>query len=96
MGHEFSLSVFTLEINGTPTVSLQARRYCEARHFFQKERLRADLTAATSHGVPSCDAGAKMRVRLATFTEADLYRKATKSFPSTKKFAVMYLVDRDR
>lgn len=96
MGHEFSLSVFTLEINGTPTVSLQARRYCEARHFFETERLRADLTASTSRGVPLCDARAKMRVRLATFTEADLYRKATKSVPSSKKFTVMYLVDRDR
>ena len=96
MRREFSLSVFTLEINGTPTIALQARRYREAIHFCEKERLRADLTASTSHGVPLCDARAKMRVRLATFIEADLYRKATKSIPSSRKFAVMYLVDRDR
>ena len=96
MGHDFSLSVFTVEINGTPTVALQAKRHQEAEQFCEQDGLRADLSTFTSHGVPLWDANADMKVRLATLTEADLYRKATKSNPPSDKFAVVYLVHLDR
>jgi hypothetical protein len=64
MGHDFSLSVFTIQINGTPTIALQAKRHHEAEQFC--EQVRADLSTFTSHGLPLCDAKADMRVRLAT------------------------------
>jgi len=96
MGHDFSLSVFTVEINGTPTIAVQAKRHHEAEQFCEQDRLRADLSTFTSHGVPLCDAKADMRVRLATLTEADLYRKATKSKLASDKSNVVYLVHLDR
>ena len=37
MGHDFSLSVFTIEINGTPTVALQAKRHHEAEQFCEQD-----------------------------------------------------------
>ena len=95
MGRDFSFSVFTVEINGTPTVALQAKRHHEAERFCEQDRLRADLSTFKSHGVPLCNAKADMRVRLATLTEADLYRKATKSNPPSDEFTVVYLVDLD-
>lgn len=96
MGHDFSLSIFTIEINGTPTIALQAKRRHEAEQFCEQDRLRADLSTFTSHGLPLCDAKADMRVRLATLTEADLFRKATKSNPASDKPSVVYLVHLDR
>jgi hypothetical protein len=96
MGHDFSLSVFTIEINGTPTVALQAKRHHEAEQFCEQDRLRADFSTFTSHGVPLCDGNANVKVRLATLTESDLYRKATKSNPPSDKFGVVYLVHIDR
>jgi len=96
MGHDFSLSVFTVEINGTLTVALQAKRHHEAERFCEQDRLRADLSTFTSHGVPLCDAKASMKVRLATLTEADVYRKATKSDPPSDKVTLVYLVHLDR
>jgi|EndMetStandDraft_9_1072997.scaffolds.fasta_scaffold179453_1 hypothetical protein len=95
MGHDFSLSVFTIEINGTPTVALQAKRYHEAEQFCEQDRLRADLSTSTSHGVPLCDTNAHMKVRLATLTEADRYRKAKKTNPQCDEFTVVYLLDLD-
>ena len=60
MLHPFSLSVFTIEINGTPTVALQAKRHQEAERFCERERLRANLSTLTSEGVPLFDAKANL------------------------------------
>ena len=94
MGHDFSFSVFTVEINGTPTAALRAKWYREAEQF--RYHLREELSTLTSHGVPLCDANANIKIRLATLTEADLYRKATKSTPPSDEFAVLYLVHLDQ
>jgi hypothetical protein len=95
MGRDFSFSVFTVEINGTPTVALHAKRHHEAERFCEQGRLRADLSTFKSHGVPLCNAKANMKVRLATLTESNLYRKVTKSNPPSDEFTVAYLVDLD-
>ena len=58
MGRDFSFSVFTVEINGTPTVALQAKRHHEAERFCEQDRLRADLSTFKSNGVPLCNAKA--------------------------------------
>lgn len=93
MDQPFSLSVFTVEINGRPTVALRAKRHQEAERFCEQERLRADLSTLTSDGVPLFDANADLKVRLANPAEADLYRRATPSTRPSDELNIVYLVD---
>ena len=93
MLHPFSLSVFTIEINGTPTVALQAKRHQEAERFCEQERLRAGLSNLTSEGVPLFDAKSNLKVRLANPEEVELFRQAKLSAPPSDEPNVVYLVD---
>jgi hypothetical protein len=77
--YRFSLSLFTIEVNGTPTVALQAKRHRDAERLCEHDRLRTKLSTLTSHGIPLCDTSATMKVRLATTEEAVHYRQATQS-----------------
>lgn len=93
MDKAFSLSVFTVEIDGTPTVALQAKRHQEAERFCEQERLRAGVSTLTSDGRPLFEANANWKVRLANPGEADLYRQATHSTAPSSEFKVVFLVD---
>ena len=93
MAQPFSLSVFTVEIDGTPTVALQAKRHQEAERFCERERLRANLSTLTSEGVPLFDAKANLKVRLANPEEVELFRQAKHSAPPSEEPNVVYLVD---
>ena len=96
MDHRFSLSIFTIEVDGTPTVALQTKRHQDAERFCEHDWLRTKLGTLMSHGVPLCDASASMKVRLATPSEVNLYREATQSSPRSDQFNAVYLVDSDR
>ena len=63
MDHRFTFSIFTIEINGRPTLALQAKRYKDAERLCEHGRLRTTLSAITSHGAPLCDESATMKVR---------------------------------
>jgi hypothetical protein len=95
MDHRFTFSIFTMEINGRPTLALQAKRYADAERICEPDRLRAQLSTITSHGTPLCDARATMKLRLATAEEASLYRRATQSVEPSSDTSVVYLVDLD-
>ena len=95
MDHRFTLSIFTIEINGTPTVALQAKRHKDAENLCEQDRLRTDLSTLTSNGRLLWDASAIMKVRLATPAEAVLYRQATQSTEPSDDINVVYLVDLD-
>jgi hypothetical protein len=95
MDHRFTFSVFTIEINGRPTLALQAKMYRDAERLCEHGRLRTTLSTITSHGVPLCDESATMNVRLATAEEAVLYRQATQSTEPSSDTNVVYLVDLD-
>jgi|SRR5215207_11710277 hypothetical protein len=95
MDHRFTFSIFTIEINGRPTLALQAKRHKDAEHLCEHGRLRTELSTITSHGTPLCDASATMTVRLATAEEALLYRRATQSTEPSSDTNVVYLVDLD-
>ena len=58
MDHRFTFSVFTIEINGRPTLALQAKRHADAERLCEHSRLRTTLSTITSHGTPLCDASA--------------------------------------
>ena len=72
MDHRFTFSIFTIEINGRPTLALQAKLHKDAEHLCEHGQLRTKLSTITSHGTPLCDASATMKVRLATAEEAVL------------------------
>jgi hypothetical protein len=95
MNHRFTLSIFTVEINGTPTVALQAERHKQAESLCEQDRFRTDLSTLTSKGSALWDASAIMKVRLATPAEAVLYRQATQSTEPSANINVVYLVDLD-
>ena len=95
MANRFSFSVFTIEINGRPTLALQAKRYKDAERFCEQGRLRTELSTMTSHGTPSWDDSATMKIRLATAEKAVLYWQATQSSEASSDTTVVYLVDLD-
>ena len=95
MNHRFTLSIFTVEINGTPAVALQAERHKDAESLCEQDRFRTDLGRLTSNGTPLWDANAIMKVRLATPAEAVLYRQATQSAEPSDDINVVYMVDLD-
>jgi hypothetical protein len=43
MSGRFSLSIFTIEIDGKPTIAFQTKRYSEAEPICEDEGLRAKL-----------------------------------------------------
>ena len=91
----FTFSVFTIEINGRPTLALQAKRHKDAERLCEHGQLRTRLSTITSHGTPLCDARATMKLRLATAEEAVRYRRATQSTEPSSDTSVVYLVDLD-
>jgi hypothetical protein len=95
MEHRFTFSIFTIEINGRPTLTLQAKRHKDAERLCEYGQLRTELSTVTSHGIPLCDASATTKVRLATAEEAVLYRQATQSTEPSSDTNVVYLVDLD-
>ena len=89
----FTFSVFTIEINGRPTLALQAKRHKDAERLCEPDRLRTKLSKITSRGTPLCDASATMKLRLATAEEAALYRRASQSTEPSSDTHIVYLVD---
>ena len=47
MDHRFTFSIFTIEINGRPTVALQAKRHTDAERLCEYGRLRTKLSTAS-------------------------------------------------
>jgi hypothetical protein len=65
MNHRLSLSIFTIEVDGKPTLAFEAKRYSEAEAICGDEGLRAKLSLLKSGGVPLCGDNALLDVRLA-------------------------------
>jgi hypothetical protein len=95
MNDRLSLSVFTIEIDGKPTLAFEAKRYSEAEAISGDERLRARLSLLKSGDVPLCGDNAVLDVRLAHPDETVLYRLAADASPSTDNLMLVYLVELD-
>ena len=89
----FSLSLFTLEINGRPTLAFQAKRHKDAESLCEQENFRADLSGLTSNRTPLWDVQATMKIRLSNAEEATIYRRATESIIATDY--LVYLINID-
>lgn len=95
MSDRLSLSIFTVEVDGKPTLGFEAKRYAEAEVIYESEGLRAKLSSLKSGGSPLCDEKAALQVRLAHPEEAALYRQGAYASQPTGDLVVVYLVELD-
>jgi hypothetical protein len=83
--------VFTIEVDGKPTVTFEARQLREAAELCQEEWMRADLNT----GVPLCGIGSKLRARMANEVERTAYQEAAQQAAPTDDILLAYLVELD-
>jgi len=88
-------SIFTMEIDGNPTLAFEARNMTEARALCKEQWLLEDLGALSSSGSTLCGVGAKLAVRRATEGERHVYREAEQSVPASDDLVLAYLVELD-
>jgi hypothetical protein len=88
-------SVFTIEIDGNPTLAFEAKNMTEARGLCKEQWLLEDLGALSSGGSALCGVGAKLAVRRATEGESHVYWEAERSVPASDDLVLAYLVELD-
>ena len=95
-GDRFSLSIFTIEVDGKPTLAFEAKRYSEAEAICQGEQLRTKLSALESGDFALAPGeNAILDVRLANRDEAARYKQAAAGSHSTDDLLLVYLVELD-
>jgi hypothetical protein len=95
MNGGLSLSIFTIEIDGKPTLTFETKRYEQAEAICRDEGLRAKLSLLRSGGLPVYDNNSILDVRLARPPEAALYRRAADASQSPDDLILIYLVKLD-
>jgi hypothetical protein len=78
-----TLPIFTLEIDGRPTLVFETAGPAEAREICLDADLRADLSSLTSGGIPICPDDATLSSRPAVQEEIAAYKHAVKLAPPT-------------
>ena len=87
-------SIWTLEVDGKPTLAYQARKYREADDLCRQEWLRVELGLQKLNGLPLCRADSDLRIRLARPAEMIVYRHAADANNSSDDMLV-YLIELD-
>jgi hypothetical protein len=95
MTDRLSISTFTIEVDGRPTLAFKARKYAEAEAICEDEGLRTRLSLLNSGQIPVCGDHATLVVRLAHPDEAVLYRQAAGASSSSDDVTLVYLVALD-
>jgi hypothetical protein len=95
MTDRLSISTFTIEVDGRPTIAFKARKYAEAEAICEDEGLRARLRLLRSGQIPICSDNATISVRLAHPDEAALYSETASASPSTDDVMLVYLIELD-
>jgi hypothetical protein len=88
-------SVFTIEIDGRPTLTFEAQNVREAQELCHERWLRDDLAEAKSDGAPLWDGKAKLRARIALPDECSLFAEAKNSGQPSDGLMLVYLVELD-
>jgi hypothetical protein len=88
-------SVFTIEIDGAPTLTFEARNLSEAKELCHEEWLKGDLVEAKSAGAPLWDGKAKLRARIALPDEFALFAEAKNNSQPSDELMLVYLVELD-
>jgi hypothetical protein len=89
-------AIFTIDVDGKPTVVFEANDWQEARELSREEWFRADLSVQTSCGVPLGVATSKLRARYALPEEIALFqnhRAALERKPDDLE--LVYLIEPD-
>src|SRR4051794_35177983 len=87
--------VFTMEIDGKPTLAFGAKNHREAWELCRENWLREDLGVLKSNGIPLFNPAAKLTVRDANEVETQTYRDADRSVQASDDLVLAYLVDLD-
>ena len=88
--------VFTLDINGRPTLVLEAADIEFARGICSVSDFRMDLAGVTSNGVSICPPNALLAVRGATKEEVTAFKRAVGLAPPSDEFTFAFLIKVDR
>jgi hypothetical protein len=96
MSDRLSLSIFTIEVDGKPTLAFEAKRYSRGGGYLRRRRAhRAKLNLLKSGDVPICGDNALLDVRLVRPGEAAFYRQAAEASQSNDDLLLVYLVELD-
>ena len=95
MTDRLSISTFTIEVDGRPTIAFKAKKYAEAEAICEDEGLRARLRLLTSGQIPVCGGDSTLVVRLAHPDEVALYAQTAGASPPTDDVMLVYLVALD-
>jgi hypothetical protein len=87
--------IFTLEVDGRPTLAFEADSTNEARQIAKESWLRDDLTSLRSEGVSICSARSKFLVRPATHDETAAYKQASGATTPSDDMVLAYLINLD-
>jgi hypothetical protein len=90
----FAPSIWTLEIDGKPTLAFEAIKYREADEICHQEWLRVELGQQKINDVPLCRVDSDLRIRLARPAEIQLYRQAVEANKLSDNNLV-YLIELD-
>ena len=88
--------VFTLEVDGRPTLAFEASNYSEARQLCKETWLLDDLSLLRSDGAPLRTAQSKLSARPATAEEVTAFNRVAGLENQSDDLALGYLVKLDR
>jgi hypothetical protein len=88
--------VFTLDINGRPTLALQAHDIEFARGICALSDFRLDLSEITSDGVTVCPEDSVFKLRSATKEEVATFNRAISRAPLADDLTFAFLINVDR
>jgi hypothetical protein len=91
----WSAQIFTLEINGRPTLVFEAMGLAEACEICLDADLRSDLRALASDQIPICAEDATLSPRPATQEEIDAFKHAVKLAPTSDEATMAFLIKID-
>jgi hypothetical protein len=87
--------VFTLEVDGRPTLAFEASGTSEAKQLCKETWLLDDLSLIRSGGISLRTPQSKLSVRLATPGEIAVFEQAAESAKSSDDMVLAYLVALD-
>jgi hypothetical protein len=90
-----SARIFTLEINGRPTLVFEAMGLAEACEICLDADLRSDLRALTCDKLPICANDATLSPRPATQEEIATFKHAIKLAPTSDEPTMAFLIKID-
>jgi len=90
-----AIHVFTLDVDGKPTLTFEASSTQEARELCNENWLRADLSLQTSNGSPICRPDSKLAVRRATADEVEVFYQSAETATPSDELLLVYLIELD-